>query len=128
MSGAQVQLEAGGTFVNEPQYTLFSRAYDTRQVYVAESFEVPFDKSVPAFGGSVSARIPPKGDVVRRLTVRSELPQLYMPLGPGYVYPLYTDSVDGSIYVQTNTLAIQPGDFVGYFNTPFVSAWALSKT
>ena len=124
MSGAQVQLEAGGTFVNEPQYTLFSRNYDTRQVYVAESFEVPFDKSVPAFGGSVSARIPPKGDVVRRLTVRSELPQLYMPLGPGYVYPLYTDSVDGSIYVQTDTRAIQPGDFVGYFNTPFVSAWA----
>jgi hypothetical protein len=124
MSGAQVQLEAGGTFVNEPQYTLFSRNYDTRQVYVAESFEVPFDKSVPAFGGSVSARIPPKGDVVRRLTVRSELPQLYTPLGPGYVYPLYTDSVDGSIYVQTDTRAIQPGDFVGYFNTPFVSAWA----
>lgn len=124
MSGAQVQLEAGGTFVQDPQYTLFSRTYDTREVYVAESFEIPFDKSVPAFGGTVSARIPPKGDLVRRLTVRSTLPQLYTPLGPGYVYPQYTDEVDGSIYVQTNTLAIQPGDFVGYFNTQFLSAWA----
>ena len=76
MSGAQVQLEAGGTFVQNPQHTLFSRTYDTREVYIAESFEIPFDKSVPAFGGSVSARIPPKGDLVRRLTVRSELPQL----------------------------------------------------
>lgn len=124
MSGAQVQLEAGGTFVQDPQYTLFSRKYDTREVYVAESFEVPFDKSVPAFGGSVSVRIPPKGDLVRRLTVRSELPQLYTPLGPGYVYPQYSDEVDGSVYVQTNTVAIQPGDFVGYFNTQFLSAWA----
>jgi hypothetical protein len=123
MSGAQVQLEAGGTFVQDPQHTLFSRKYDTREVYVAESFEVPFDKSVPAFGGTASARIPPKGDLVRRLTVRSELPQLYTPLGPGYVYPQYSDVVDGQIYVQTNTLAIQPGDFVGYFNTQFLSAW-----
>lgn len=124
MSGAQVQLEAGGTFVQDPQHTLFSRTYDTREVYVAESFEIPFDKSVPAFGGTVSARIPPKGDLVRRLTVRSTLPQLYTPLGPGYVYPQYTDAVDGRVYVQTNTVAIEPGDFVGYFNTQFLSAWA----
>jgi hypothetical protein len=124
MSGAQVQLKAGGTFVQDPQHTLFSRKYDTREVYVAESFEVPFDKSVPAFGSSASARIPPKGDLLRRLTVRSVLPQLYTPLGPGYVYPQYSDEVDGGVYVQTNTLAIQPGDFVGYFNTQFLSAWA----
>jgi len=124
MSGAQVQLEAGGTFVQDPQHTLFSRKYDTREVYVAESFEVPFDKSTPAFGSTASARIPQKGELVRRLTVRSELPQLYTPLGPGYVYPQYSDEVDGGVYVQTNTLAIQPGDFVGYFNTQFLSAWA----
>jgi hypothetical protein len=124
MSGAQVQLEAGGTFVQDPQHTLFSRKYDTREVYVAESFEVPFDRSVPAFGSTASARIPQKGELVRRLTVRSILPQLYTPLGPGYVYPQYSDTVDGSVYVETSTLAIQPGDFVGYFNTQFLSAWA----
>ena len=124
MSGARVQLDAGGTFTQNPQYTLFSRKYDTRDTYIAESFEVPFDTNVPEFGGFVSARIPPKGDLVRRLTVRSELPQLYTPLGPGYVYPQYSDVVDGGVYVQTNTLAIQPGDFVGYFNTQFLSAWA----
>lgn len=124
MSGAQVQLEAGGTFVQDPQKTLFSINYKPRDVYIAESFEVPFDRSKPQFGGTVSATIPPKSDIVRRLTVRSELPELYTPLGPGYVYPLYTDEVDGSVFVQTNTLAIQPGDFVGYFNTQFLSAWA----
>jgi|688.fasta_scaffold00733_2 hypothetical protein len=124
MSGARVQLDAGGTFTQNPQYTLFSRKYDTRDTYIAESLEIPFDTNVPAFGGSVSARIPPKDDLLRRLTLRSELPQLYTPLGPGYVYPRYSDEVDGGVYVQTNTLAIQPGDFVGYFNTQFLSAWA----
>jgi hypothetical protein len=124
MSGAQVHLEAGGTFVQDPQKTLFSLNYKPRDVYVAETFEVPIDRSKPEFGGTVSASIPSKADIVRRLTLRSELPQLYTPLGPGYVYPLYTDQVDGSVYVDTNTLAIQPGDFVGYFNTQFLSAWA----
>lgn len=124
MSGAQVQLDAGGTFVQDPEYTLFSRAYENKDVYLAETFEVPFDRSKPEFGGTVSARIPPRGDLVRRLTVRSKLPALYTPLGPGYVYPSYSDQVDGSVYVQTSTLAIQPGDFVGYFNTQFLSAWA----
>jgi hypothetical protein len=124
MSGPQVQLDAASTFSQDPEYTLFSAKYEPREVYVAESFEVPFDRSVPAFGGTVSVRIPPKADLMRRVTVRSVLPQLYTPLGPGYVYPYYSDQVDGRIYVQTNTVAIQPGDFVGYFNTQFLSAWA----
>lgn len=128
MSGAQVQLEAGGTFVQDPEYTLFSRAYEDRPVYLAESLEIPFDRSRPEFGGSVSARIPPKGDIIRRITVRSKLPELYTPLGPGYVYPSYSDQVDGSVFVSPDTLAIDPGDFVGYFNTQYINFWATNFT
>jgi hypothetical protein len=121
-------MESGGTFVREPEYTLFSRAYEDRPVYLAESIEIPFDRSRPEFGGTVSARLPPKGDVVRRITVRSTLPELYTPLGPGYVYPLYTDQVDGNVFVSTDTLAIAPGDFVGYFNTQYLNFWATNFT
>ena len=128
MSGAQIQIEAGGTFTRDPEYTLFSRAYETRETYLAESLEIPFDRSKPEFGGTVSARLPPKGDIVRRITVRSTLPELYTPLGPGYVYPLYTDQVDGNVFVSTNTLAIAPGDFVGYFNTQYLNFWATNFT
>lgn len=128
MSGAQIQIEAGGTFTRDPEYTLFSRAYETRETYLAESLEIPFDRSRPEFGGTVSARLPPKGDVVRRITVRSTLPELYTPLGPGYVYPLYTDQVDGNVFVSTNTFAIAPGDFVGYFNTQYLNFWATNFT
>lgn len=126
MSGPQVQLDAASTFSQDPEYTLFSTKYEPRDVYVAETFEVPFDRSVPTFGGSVSVRIPPKADLVRRVTVRSELPALYTPLGPGYVYPYYSDQVDGGVYVSPDpgTLAIVPGDFTGYFNTQFTNLWA----
>ena len=123
MSGARLLLNTRGTFVKDPEYTLFSSESVPREEYIAGTFEIPFD-SVTTFGGKASVLIPQKGDVVRRVNIRSKLPVLYSPLGPGYVYPLYTDQVDGSIYVQTNTLAIQPGDFVGYFNTQFLNAWA----
>jgi hypothetical protein len=128
MSGAQIQIEAGGTFTRDPEYTLFSRTYETHETYLAESIEIPFDRSRPEFGGTVSARLPPKGDIVRRITVRSTLPELYTPLGPGYVYPLYTDQVDGNVFVSTDTLAIAPGDFVGYFNTQYLNFWATNFT
>ena len=124
MSGALIHLDTRGTFVKNPEYTLFSAKPLTTEEYIAESFEIPFDASKVNFGDSVSALIPFKGDVVRRLTLSSVLPQLYTPLGPGYVYPSYSDQVDGGIYVQTNTLAIQPGDFTGYFNSQFLNQWA----
>ena len=124
MSGTSIHLDTHGTFVKNPAYTLFSTKPSPTEEYLAESYEVPFDASSIKFGDSVSALIPLKGDVIRRLSVRSTLPELYTPLGPGYVYPSYSDQVDGGIYVQGDTLAIQPGDFVGYFNTQFLGAWA----
>ena len=124
MSGAQVHLDAKSIFTENPSYTLFSADYTEKEPYVGESYEVPFDQTNVYYNDSSSVLIPPKGDIIRRITVRSTLPALYEPLGPGYVYPLYTDQVDGSVYVQNEVLALQPGDFVGYFNTQFLNAWA----
>lgn len=124
MSGAQVHLDAKSIFTENPSYTLFSANYKEKEPYVGESYEVPFDQTNVYYDDSSSVLIPPKGDIVRRITVRSTLPALYEPLGPGYVYPLYTDQVDGSVYVQNDVLALQPGDFIGYFNTQFLNAWA----
>jgi hypothetical protein len=111
-------------FTENPSYTLFSADYKEKEPYVGESYEVPFDQTNVYYDDSSSVLIPPKGDIIRRITVRSILPALYQPLGPGYVYPLYTDQVDGSVYVQNEVLALEPGDFIGYFNTQFLNAWA----
>jgi len=91
---------------------------------MAYSYEVPFDQTAVYYGDSSTCRLPTKGDFSKRFTVRSTLPTLYQPLGPGYVYPLYTDQVNGAVYIPDGTIAIQPGDFIGYFNTQFQAAWA----
>ena len=107
-----------------PDRTYFEVNYKKPNNFMAYSYEVPFDQSAVYYGDSALCTIPTKGDFSKRFTVRSVLPTLYQPLGPGYVYPLYTDQVNGAVYIPDGTIAIQPGDFIGYFNTQFQAAWA----
>jgi hypothetical protein len=107
-----------------PDRTYFEVNYKKPNNFMAYSYEVPFEQSAVYYGDSATCTLPTKGDFSKRYTVRSILPTLYQPLGPGYVYPLYTDQVNGAVYVPDGTIAIQPGDFIGYFNTQFQGAWA----
>jgi len=129
MSASQVLLTARGQddrwLTESPDRTYFETKNTQTQTKKCETYEIPFDQSALYYGESAVCTIPPKGELVKRLTLRSTLPTLYRPLGPGYVYPLYTDQVNGAVYVPAvATPAIQPGDFVGYFNTQFLGAWA----
>ena len=128
MSASQVLLASQGPedrwLTENPNRTYFEVKYEKPNNFMAYSYEVPFDQSAVYYGDRSTCRLPTKGDFSKRFTVRSTLPTLYQPLGPGYVYPLYTDQVNGAVYVPNGTIAIQPGDFVGYFNTQFQDAWA----
>jgi hypothetical protein len=128
MSSAYLQLAAKGQedrwLSESPDRTYFEVNYKKPNNFMAYSYEVPFDQSAVYYGDSATCTLPTKGDFSKRFTVRSVLPTLYQPLGPGYVYPLYTDQVYGAVYVPDGTIAIQPGDFIGYFNTQFQAAWA----
>jgi len=128
MSASQVLLAGHGPedqwLSENPDRTYFEVKYKPSNNISAETYEVPFDQSAVYYGDSATCTLPTKGDFSKRFTVRSVLPTLYQPLGPGYVYPLYTDQVDGAVYVPDGTIAIQPGDFIGYFNTQFLTAWS----
>jgi hypothetical protein len=128
MSASQILLAGHGQedqwLSYNPDRTYFEVKYEKPNNFMAYSYEVPFDQSAVYYGDTSTCRLPTKGDFSKRFTVRSTLPALYQPLGPGYVYPLYTDQVDGAVYVPDGTIAIQPGDFIGYFNTQFQGAWA----
>ena len=128
MSASQVLLASHGPedrwLTENPNRTYFEVKYEKPNNFMAYSYEVPFDQSAVYYGDRSICRLPTKGDFSKRFTVRSTLPTLYQPLGPGYVYPLYTDQVNGAVYVPNGNIAIQPGDFVGYFNTQFQSAWS----
>jgi hypothetical protein len=109
---------------DQPDRTYFEVKYEKPNNFMAYSYEVPFEQSAVYYGESAVCTIPTKGEFSKRFTVRSTLPALYQPLGPGYVYPLYTDQVNGAVYIPDGTIAIQPGDFIGYFNTQFQGAWS----
>jgi len=128
MSASQILLAGHGQedqwLSDNPNRTYFEVKYEKPNNFMAYSYEVPFDQTAVYYGDTSTCRLPTKGDFSKRFTVRSILPTLYQPLGPGYVYPLYTDQVNGAVYVPDGTIAIQPGDFIGYFNTQFQGAWA----
>jgi hypothetical protein len=128
MSASQILLAGHGHedqwLSGNPDRTYFEVNYKKPNNFMSYSYEVPFDQSAVYYGDSATCTLPTKGDFSKRFTVRSTLPTLYQPLGPGYVYPLYTDQVNGAVYIPDGTIAIQPGDFIGYFNTQFQGAWA----
>ena len=128
MSASQILLAGHGHedqwLSDNPNRTYFEVNYKKPNNFMAYSYEVPFEQSAVYYGETATCTLPTKGDFSKRYTVRSILPTLYQPLGPGYVYPLYTDQVNGAVYVPDGTIAIQPGDFIGYFNTQFQGAWA----
>jgi len=128
MSASQLLLASHGPedrwLTESPNMTYFEVKYKPSNNISAETYEVPFEQSAVYYGDSAICNLPKKGEFIRRFTVRSTLPTLYEPLGPGYVYPLYTDQVNGAVYIPDGTIAIQPGDFIGYFNTQFQGAWA----
>ena len=128
MSASQLLLASHGPedrwLTESPNRTYFEVKYSPSNNISAETYEVPFNQNAVYYGDSAICNIPAKGEFIKRFTVRSTLPTLYQPLGPGYVYPLYTDQVNGSVYIPDGTIAIQPGDFIGYFNTQFLGAWA----
>ena len=128
MSASQILLAGHGQedqwLSDNPNRTYFEVNYKKPNNFMSYSYEVPFDQSAVYYDDTSTCRIPTKGDFSKRFTVRSTLPALYQPLGPGYVYPLYTDKVNGAMYIPDGTIAIQPGDFIGYFNTQFLGAWA----
>ena len=128
MSASQILLAGHGQedqwLSDNPDRTYFEVNYKKPNNFMAYSYEVPFEQSAVYYGDSAVCNLPTKGDFSKRFTVRSILPTLYQPLGPGYVYPFYTDQVYGAVYVPDGTIAIQPGDFIGYFNTQFQGAWA----
>ena len=80
MSAGYIQLTALGQqdvwLTGEPQVTYFSGVYRRHTPFVLEAFEVPFLGQSVQYGSKAICRIPPKGDLVRGLTLTVTLPQL----------------------------------------------------
>ena len=83
MSAGYIQLVALGQqdayLSGEPQVTYFSGVYKRHTPFVLEAYDIPFNDQYITFGGTSICHIPPKGDLIRGLTLKMTLPALYNP-------------------------------------------------
>ena len=97
MSAGYIQLAAIGQqdayLTGEPQVTYFSGVYKRHTPFVLEAYDIPFNDQVITYGGTSICRIPPKGDLIRSLTLKVDLPALENP-GNDFTWPTQPTSVN----------------------------------
>lgn len=90
MSAGYIQLAAIGQqdayLTGEPQVTYFSGVYRRHTPFVLEAYDIPFLDQQVGYGQNNICRIPPKGDLVRGLTLKLTLPPLNNP-GNDWTWP-----------------------------------------
>ena len=83
MSAGYIQLAAIGQqdayLTGEPQITYFSGVYKRHTPFVLEAYDIPFKDQLVTYGGTSICQIPPKGDLIRGLTLKVVLPALSNP-------------------------------------------------
>jgi hypothetical protein len=83
MSAGYIQLAAIGQqdayLSGEPQITYFSGVYKRHTPFVLEAYDIPFKDQLITYGGTSICQIPPKGDLIRGLTLKVVLPALTNP-------------------------------------------------
>ena len=83
MSAGYIQLAAIGQqdayLSGNPDLTYFQGVYSRNTPFVLEAYDIPFNGSKQAFGTQQICKIPFKGDIVRGLTLKTNMPFLKNP-------------------------------------------------
>ena len=91
MSAGYIQLAAIGQqdayLTGSPQVTYFSGVYRRHTPFVLEAYDIPFQNQQVSYGKNNICRIPAKGDLVRAMTLKINLPALY-DAGNYWVWPV----------------------------------------
>jgi hypothetical protein len=130
MSAGYVQLAAIGQqdvyLTGEPEVTYFSGVYRRHTPFVLEAYEIPFLEQEVRYGDNNICRIPPKGDLVRGLTLKMTLPALRQSGAGGgdWYWPTIPSSSNAAQLVINGTTPVI-GPFVGidYYSTFNLADW-----
>lgn len=83
MSAGYIQLAALGQqdayLSGKPDLTYFQGLYSRNTPFVLEAYDIPFNGSKQAFGTQQICKIPFKGDIVKGLTLKTNMPYLKNP-------------------------------------------------
>ena len=90
MSAGYIQLAAIGQqdayLTGKPEVTYFSGVYKRHTPFVLEAYDIPFQDQQVLYGSLNICKIPPKGDLIRGLTLKMNLPALANP-GNNWTWP-----------------------------------------
>ena len=125
MSAGYIQLTALGQqdiwLTGEPQVTYFAGVYRRHTPFVLEAYDIPFLGQNIRYGSQSICRIPPKGDLVRGLTLALTLPQLSNTFGANdWYWPIIPNSSNAAQIVVnsvTNTANVGPAGGVTWYST-----------
>jgi hypothetical protein len=91
MSAGYIQLAAIGQqdahLTGKPEVTYFSGVYKRHTPFVLEAYDIPFQGQQVLYDSLNICKIPPKGDLIRGLTLKMNLPALANP-GNNWTWPL----------------------------------------
>ncbi len=124
MSAGYIQLAAIGQqdayLTGAPQVTYFSGVYRRHTPFVLEAYDIPFLDQQVGYGQNNICRIPTKGDLVRGLTLKLNLPALNNP-GTDWTWPTPPDLITNDPHLRI----IMPTD--GSANTTITATTLVSS-
>ena len=87
-----------------PDISYFTTLYKSHSSFLLNTFEIPFNTPPLASGGNAICRIPYKGDFLRGLSLKVNLPSVYTP-GPGWIKTLrYSPSLQFNFTDGSNVI------------------------
>jgi hypothetical protein len=126
MSAGYIQLAAVGQqdayLTGSPEVTYFAGVYKRHTPFVLEAYDIPFQNQSVVYGQNNICKIPPKGDLIRALTLKVDLPPLFDP-GSFWAWPsLVSTNFDPKIIVN-GTPYVLPVQGFTYYSTYNINSW-----
>jgi len=126
MSAGYIQLAAIGQqdayLSGSPEITYFSGVYKRHTPFVLEAYDIPFQNQKVVYGQNNICKIPPKGDLIRALTLKIDLPALYDP-GNFWAWPTQPSSnFDPKIIINGRSYVL-PIQGLTYYSTINLASW-----
>jgi hypothetical protein len=130
MSAGYIQLAAIGQqdayLTGSPQITYFSGVYRRHTPFVLEAYDIPFLDQQVSYGQNNICRIPAKGDLIRGLTLKLDLPALNNP-GSDWTWPTAPEVNVNQPHIRINgTTTYYLTTLVTSYSTQNITEWLVT--
>lgn len=130
MSAGYIQLAALGQqdayLTGSPQVTYFAGVYKRHTPFVLEAYDIPFQNQQVVYGQNNICKIPPKGDLIRGLTLKVDLPPLFDP-GTFWAWSTPASIANDPHIIINGTYFSLPVQGITYYSTYNQSSWISSQ-